>query len=153
MPTVSVLIRTYNAQKTVASALDSLRRQTYGDWECILCDDGSSDATADVVRDFARTDARFVLVQEAHRGIVSALNQGTAHCQGRFVARFDADDIMHRERLAVQVGFLERNPQLAGVGCQVRIFPRRNLTDGRRAYETWLNGLVDESMIYRDRFV
>jgi hypothetical protein len=65
----------------------------------------------------------------------------------------DADDMMHRDRLRLQVEALEAEPELAGVGCHVRFFPRRELTEGLRAYEGWLNGLRSTDAVLRDRFI
>jgi hypothetical protein len=65
----------------------------------------------------------------------------------------DADDWMHRDRLALQLAALEASPGLAGVGCHVRIFPRADLSDGRRAYEAWLNAVVSPEQVRREAFV
>lgn len=153
MPEVSVLLPAFNAATTLAVALESLRRQSLSDWECIACDDGSTDGSRIILERYARMDSRFKVLSAPHLGLVAALNRGLAHCSGRFVARFDADDVMHRDRLKLQLGMMSERPELAGVGCSVRIFPRSGLPDGRRAYERWLNGLVDEERIVRDRFV
>jgi cellulose synthase/poly-beta-1,6-N-acetylglucosamine synthase-like glycosyltransferase len=65
----------------------------------------------------------------------------------------DADDLMHRDRLAQQLRALETAPHLAAVGCHVRLFPRRPLRDGRRAYERWLNGIDSARRVREDAFV
>jgi glycosyltransferase involved in cell wall biosynthesis len=93
------------------------------------------------------------VVATAHQGLVAALNTGLAHCQGRFVARMDADDLMHCRRLEAQMHALAHNLELAAVGCHVRIFPRRQVPDGRRAYERWLNGMHTAQQVRRDAFV
>lgn len=152
-PEISVLVPVYNAQNTIRSALESLCRQTFADWECVLCDDGSSDATVAAIEEYARRDPRIRLFRLEHRGIVEALNWGKGQCRGRYVARFDADDLMHRERLQIQLDALRDHPDWAGVGCQVRLFPRKHLKQGSRAYEGWLNGLRGETDVYRDRFI
>jgi hypothetical protein len=65
----------------------------------------------------------------------------------------DADDLMHRERLASQLAALEAEPGLAGVGCHVRLFPRRELREGARAYEHWLNTIDSPEAVRREAFV
>jgi hypothetical protein len=65
----------------------------------------------------------------------------------------DADDVMHHERLAAQRAALDANPDWTAVGCHVRLFPRAGLSEGRRAYEAWLNGIRDAAGVRRDRFV
>lgn len=152
-PSISVLIPTFNVESTLRAALSSVSRQTCQDWECIVSDDGSNDRTCRIAAAHARADRRFRLVRASHAGIVPALNRGLHHCRGRFVARFDADDLMHRDRLCEQLAAVSKSPDLAGVGTLVRIFPRRCLTKGRETYERWLNALTDEESVYRDRFV
>lgn len=152
-PAVSILLPVYNAESTLPACLRSIQRQTFADWECVAVDDGSSDATPECLRRFAAADPRFVVVRARHRGLVDALNAGLEHCRGRLVARMDADDVMHRRRLATQVAALDESTALAAVGCHVRIFPRADLREGRRAYEAWLNGIDTTAAVRRDAYV
>jgi len=153
LPLVSVLLPARDAAATIGAALESVSRQTLTDLECVIVDDGSRDETAAKAERMARRDRRFRLLSQPARGIVAALGAGLAECRGRYVARMDADDLMHRERLRLQVEWLERHPEAAGVGSHVRIFPRRGLRRGFRAYERWLASLADESDIRANAFV
>jgi glycosyltransferase involved in cell wall biosynthesis len=157
-PRVSVLIPARNAAHTVSRTLASVRRQTFTDWECVVVDDGSTDATAEVVRRYASLDARFRLLRREPRapkdgGIVKALNYGLSACRGEFIARLDADDTAARERLALQCAALEREPEWAAVGSHVRLFPRAALAPKRLDYERWLNSLDTPDSVRRDAFV
>lgn len=152
-PLVSVLLPAWQAEATLGAALRSVRRQTLAEWECVVVDDGSTDGTGAVARACAAADARVRVLHGPHRGLVAALNAGLAACRGQFVARMDADDVMHRERLAAQVAALAAAPGLAAVGCHVRLFPRRGLREGRRAYEAWLNGIRDADAVRAEAFV
>jgi glycosyltransferase involved in cell wall biosynthesis len=152
-PAISVLLPAFNAAATLAPALRSVQRQSEADWECLVVDDGSSDATAEVAREQARQDARFRLLSLEHGGIVSALNAGIAECRGELVARFDADDLMQRRRLEKQRACLDAEPSWCGVGSAVRLFPRRNMTDGLRAYEKWLGAIVGPDDVAREAFI
>jgi glycosyltransferase involved in cell wall biosynthesis len=152
-PVVSILLPAFNADPTLDGCLRSIRRQTETRWECVLVDDGSTDGTLRLARGHAALDGRLHVVSSGHRGIVAALNTGLAHCRGRYVARMDADDIMHRRRLEEQVRLLEAHPDLAAVGCHVRAFPRRGLGPGYRAYEAWLNAVRSAEGIRRELFV
>ena len=106
-PLVSVLLPVLNAATTLPACLRSIQRQTEPRWQCVLVDDGSDDESLACARWFAAQDPRFEVVAAAHQGLVSALRTGLAHCRGRFVARMDADDLMHRQRLSMQVRALE----------------------------------------------
>lgn len=146
---VSVLLPVYNAAETLAVALDSVRRQTLGEYEVVAVDDGSTDESPAILAAYAAADRRLRVIRCPHRGLVPALNAGLAECRGEWLARFDADDLMHPERLARQVaaGF-------DGVlGCGVRSFPEATVREGFLRYQAWLNGLVTHEQIVADIFV
>jgi glycosyltransferase involved in cell wall biosynthesis len=115
--------------------------------------DGSRDTTAAVARRFAERDRRFRLVEQEHAGIVAALTTGLSECRAPLVARLDADDLMQRRRLELQAAALRAEPELVGVGCHVRFFPRAALTDGLKAYERWLASITDADAVRREAFV
>ncbi len=150
---VSVLLPAFDAAATLPACLQSLRRQSERRWHCVVVDDGSRDATSRCAREFAALDERIEVVAAPHRGLVETLNLGLQRCRGRYVARMDADDIMHRDRLALQLRELESRPRLAAVGSHVRIFPRAPLSEGRRAYERWLNGIDSPRRVRAEAFV
>ena len=150
---VSVLLPIYQAGATLAACLKSIQRQTLPRWQCVILDDGSSDRSLDCARAFVADDPRFEIVERPHRGLVDTLNAGLPYCRGRYIARMDADDLMHRERLRLQVELLQRAPALAGVGTHVRLFPRRNLGPGLRAYEAWLGSITDAQSVRRESLI
>jgi glycosyltransferase involved in cell wall biosynthesis len=150
---VSVVLPAWNAASTIAAALRSVKRQTYAHWECCVVDDGSTDDTAAVVSTLAADDPRIRVIRTDHRGLVSALNEGLHSARGTFIARMDADDLMHRERLAVQVARLQDDASLGAVGCHVRVFPRSGMSPRLREYEFWLNSLRSADEVARDSYV
>jgi glycosyltransferase involved in cell wall biosynthesis len=150
---ISVLIPAYDAAATLPNALRSVQRQSECDWECLVVDDGSNDDTAAVAEEFAARDARFRCVRLPRSGIVAALNAGAERCRAEFVARMDADDLMARRRLELQRAALERQPELSGVGCHVRFFPRRGMSDGLRKYERWLGAIRNAREVRSEAFV
>ena len=152
-PRISILLPAWNAAPTLPACLRSVQRQSEARWHCVIVDDGSQDDTLACARDFAARDPRFEIVSTPHRGIVAALNTGLQRCRAPLIARMDADDVMHRHRLAAQAQALRDDPRLAAVGCHVRLFPRRHLRPGRRAYERWLNSLDSVECVQRDAFV
>jgi glycosyltransferase involved in cell wall biosynthesis len=152
-PRVSVLLPVFDAGRLLDGCLASLRRQTLPDWECVLVDDGSRDASLAGARRAARADARIRVLARPHQGLVAALNSGLEQCRAPLVARMDVDDLMHRDRLAIQVAEFEADSSLAAVGCHVRVFPRRRLTRGMRAYETWLGGIDSPRRVRENAFV
>jgi glycosyltransferase involved in cell wall biosynthesis len=152
-PEVSILLPVADAEGTLPACLSSIARQSERRWECVLVDDGSTDGTRACAERFAARDGRFRVLVTPHRGLVEALNAGLASCRGRVVARMDADDLMHRERLAAQLRALDATPDLAAVGCHVRLFPRAGLRRGFRQYERWLNGIASARRVREEAFV
>ena len=116
-PRVSVVMPVYNGMPYLPLALDSIFQQTFREFEFIVIDDGSTDATAEILTAYAARDRRLrILTLRQNRGIVVALNSGLEAARGEFIARMDADDIALPERLERQVGFLDAHPDHVLVG-------------------------------------
>lgn len=148
-----MLVPAFDAAATIAQALRSVQRQTLSNWECVLVDDGSHDNTRAIAERFALTDARVRVLGERHGGIVAALQAGIGACRAPLIARFDADDLMARRRLELQQRALLQAPELAAVGCHVRLLPRAHLREGRLAYERWLSSIRTSEDVAREAFV
>jgi glycosyltransferase involved in cell wall biosynthesis len=153
MPAVSVLLPCYNAAGTLGEALESLAGQTSQDFEVVSVDDGSEDGTPDLLRAWTERDGRFRVLRQAHGGIISALNAGLQACRAPYIARLDADDRAHPERLKKQAAYLDAHPEAAVVGCLVAAFPAGQVRQGFRIYLEWLNSLVSDAEIRREFFV
>ncbi len=97
-------------------ALRSAFAQTFSDWELIAIDDGSTDGSSAILRRLKDPRVQ-VLADGEHRGLGARLNQIVSLAAGRYIARMDADDLMHPERLARQLAFLESHPEVDVVGC------------------------------------
>lgn len=118
-PTVSVLLPVYNGERFLAEAIESILTQTYSDFELIVVDDGSEDGTAEIIREYAGRDERIRCFQlTENQGQASALNLGLAEARGEYVAKMDSDDISLPRRLAIQMEFLQSNPEIGVVGAQ-----------------------------------
>jgi glycosyltransferase involved in cell wall biosynthesis len=152
-PRVSILLPARNAASTLQPCLSSIERQTLTEWECVVTDDGSEDQTRAIAEAAAGRDDRFQVIATPHRGLVAALNEGLTHCRAPLVARMDADDLMHSDRLAAQVDALQGATTLSAVGCHVRLFPRARMSARLREYEAWLNGMSSAADVARDAFV
>ncbi len=136
-------------------ALGSLLAQSHSHWELIAIDDGSGDSGPALLAGLALRDrrVRMAATDPASRGIVAALNLGLARARYPFLARMDADDIAHPNRLKLQVEMLAASPDLFGVTCVVEAFPVDKITDGMRRYLSWQNSLITPDELLRDRFV
>lgn len=143
----------HNAEKTLDEALCSLSEQTLRAFEIIAVDDGSTDDTLEVLKRWAREDSRIKVVHMEHGGIIRALNAGLSHCQAPLVARMDADDWAHPDRLSKQVSYLQDQPDIAAVGCWVQGFPQGDVRGGFQRYIEWLNRLVAPEDIAREIYI
>lgn len=133
-PTVSIVIPTCNRAALLPRALDSVVRQTFSDWEIVLVDDGSRDATADVAARYAKElGDRFVYVYQANSGSSRARNHGIDVSRGAFVAFLDSDDEFLSTKLARQMALFDHCPELGFVYCDYAYVD----LDGRRYASTF----------------
>ncbi len=154
MPRLSVLLPVRDAAATLGACLDSLAAQTLDDHEVVAVDDGSRDASGEILRARARADARLRVVTTPADGLVSALNRALAEARAPLVARMDADDRAARERLCRQAERLERDADVDVLGSRVRVVGIGGPPgEGMRAYVRWQNALLDHEAMARDRFV
>jgi glycosyltransferase involved in cell wall biosynthesis len=154
-PRVSVLLPVRDAHATLPACLDSLAAQTLADHELVAVDDGSRDGSGAYLRSRAALDRRIRVVASPPRGLVHALGLALGAARAPLVARLDADDVAHPERLRLQAERLEGDPSVDVLGCRVAAaaLPGAELGAGMRAYVEWVNGLVDHEAMARDRFV
>ncbi|MFW5642330.1 MAG: glycosyltransferase [Roseicyclus sp.] len=164
VPKVSVLMGAYNAERFLREALDDLLAQTMADFELVVVDDGSTDATSSILEDYARRDGRIVLLRNGRNlGLPASLNRGLARCRADIVARADADDRYMPDRLARQLAFLEAHPEVGLMSCAVEkideqgrsLFVNRFPTkDGEiRMRELFVNCFSHPGVMFRRRLV
>ena len=102
-PLVSVVLCTYNRRHLVTDAIESLRTQSYTNWELIIIDDGSTDGSEKVLLPFAMNDARISYHRRANRGLAASRNEGIMLAMGEFITFLDSDDRYHSTHLAKRV--------------------------------------------------
>jgi len=130
-PVVSVIMAACNAADTIVEAIDSILRQTWENLELIVIDDGSTDATASIVNGFHDPRIRFIS-NESNVGLARSLQRGTGAATGRFMARMDADDLSHPQRLEKQVAFLDSRPRVGFAGTSFDLMDEQSRVLGRR---------------------
>ena len=111
MPKASIIVPAFNAAPTLLETLDSLLAQTYHDFEVILVDDGSTDATRRLAEAYC-ADPRMRVVRQNNRGAAAARNTGIAAARGRYIGFCDADDTWERDKLATHIAHLDANPDI-----------------------------------------
>lgn len=146
MPIISVILPVYNSELYVCEAIKSILDQTFDDFELIIFDDGSTDKTAAVVNSFTDSRIRFIR-NSINRGIVYNLNYGLEISMGKYIARMDADDIAHSERLALQYEFMELNPDIATCGTWFEIMEENVVVELPADHDQIKIGLLDYCVI------
>lgn len=129
-PLVSVLMGAYQIEglSFFPRAMESLLCQTYERIEILICDDGSTDTTAQILEEWAERDPRIhILAHEKNRGLAAALNTCTEAANGDYLARQDADDVSHLTRLEEQVAFLESHTNVDFLGTNVNLCDRQGI--------------------------
>ncbi|MGC1241982.1 MAG: glycosyltransferase [Chryseosolibacter sp.] len=119
-PRVTVLMPVYNASAYLREAIDSILSQSFKPFEFLIIDDGSSDDSADIISSYTDPRIRFVS-NERNLGITPTLNKGIALASCELIARMDADDISHPQRIQKQFGFMKRNPDCALLSTWARV--------------------------------
>ncbi len=131
-PSVSVVLPVRDGALFVAHAVKSILGQTFPDFELLVIDDGSQDATPALLDRLAASDVRLRVLTQPPLGLAAALNRGLEEARATFVARMDADDIAAPERLALQVAALSGRPEVAALGSACRIIDRGGRVLGHR---------------------
>jgi glycosyltransferase involved in cell wall biosynthesis len=151
---VDVILPFRNAAATVDAALGSLLASGDDALTVLAIDDCSTDSSAASVRDWAQRDPRVRLLAGSGGGLVPTLNLGLAHARGTFVARMDADDLTHPERIARQRAYLLAHPEISVLGTRVQAFSEEGpLGEGLLRYVDWQNSLLTPEQHRRERFV
>jgi glycosyltransferase involved in cell wall biosynthesis len=148
--TISVVLPFRDAGSSIDAALSGLLAEQDAAREVLAIDDGSTDSGNSRVRTWAARDPRVRLLEGGGRGLVAALNLGLEHARGELVARMDADDIAHPERLSRQRDYLCAHPEVAVLGCQVRAVGGG---DGLQRYVEWQNALLTPEQHAHARFI
>ncbi|MGH7786514.1 MAG: glycosyltransferase family 2 protein [Candidatus Binatia bacterium] len=122
-PLVTVLMPVHDGAPFLRQAIDSVLHQTLADFELLVIDDGSTDDSAAIAVACAAVDPRVRVDRQAHAGLVAALNRGLDTIDSELIARADADDVNHPDRLALQVALLSAHPTVGACGSAVRTIP------------------------------
>ena len=120
-PAVSVLMSVYNSEAYLEEAVESVLAQTFGDFEFLIIDDGSTDGSLALLAPYARRDKRVQIVSRPNTGLIGALNELVDMALGKYLARMDPDDVSLPGRFEKQVQFLDAHPDHVAVGSRVML--------------------------------
>jgi len=134
-PLVSIIMPVYNAGGFLVTAIESIKNQTYENWELIAVNDGSTDNSFVILKRLAKKDKRIrVFSLKENQGVGAAANLAIRKARGKFLARFDADDLMPKNRLQLQINYLKIHPEILAVGGQCVIIDEKNRLLGKKTF-------------------
>lgn len=122
---ISVIMPVYNAEEWIREALQSLKDQMYDNFEVIMVNDGSTDGSEEICREFSETDARFHLMTQPNAGVSIARNHGIDQTNGEWIAFMDADDVMPKEALAILMKHARESGAKIVAGTLTRGIPKK----------------------------
>lgn len=134
-PTVSVIIPAYNQGQYITESLDSVRKQTFTDWEVWVIDDGSKDQTAKVIKPYLQKDYRINYHYQENGGLSAARNKGLNLISGKYVQFLDSDDLIEEEKFQKQISYLNDHNQVDIIYGSVRNFHQ---PAERIDYSSWM---------------
>lgn len=150
---VSVLLPFLNSEQTLGAAIESILCQSLQDIRLVLVNNNSFAAATKLAAWYAQKDTRVVLLHESQQGIAFALNTGLKACSAPLIARMDADDTAHPERLEKQRNFLLEHPELGVVSCRTHVPEIEIGNTGYRLFADWQNKIVTPQQHAQYRFV
>lgn len=150
-PLISVIMPVYNREEFVGEAIESILHQTYENFELIIADDGSTDGTAPIIHEYARSDRRIRPVFIRHRGIPKTLNTAIEAARGLYIAFADADDVSLPERLIRQSEWMDEN-RIDISGANAEVFGDSRDMNGWKEGVNWLpesHEAIRREMLFR----
>jgi glycosyltransferase involved in cell wall biosynthesis len=116
---VSIITPIYNGEKYIVETIESVLNQTYIKWEMLITDDGSTDRSAEIIREYQKREPRLSFFQQKNAGSAAARNNGIRHAKGQYITLLDADDVFESNCLERQIAFIkEKNAVLAFASCR-----------------------------------
>jgi len=147
-PLVSILIPFKNTAVFLEECLDSIKQQSYKNWEVWAVDDSSTDKSWDIVSHYAENEPRIKVVRNSGNGIIYALREAYQKCQGDLITRMDSDDIMTPGKINTMVNLLLKHGEKHVAIGRVKYFSDQGISNGYERYEKWLNLLTEKGTNY-----
>ncbi len=139
---ISIIMPVHNAEPYLEECLQSIRGQSYEQWELLAVDDGSTDESHVILAKYASIDARINIWQQPKLGIIAALQKGYQSAKGTLITRMDADDHMPKQKLRLMHQSWEAHGKGHLITGRVAYFSDKPLGEGYLKYTDWLNNLV-----------
>jgi len=144
-PLISIIVPCYNQSLYMRETLDCLKNQTYQNWECVIVNDGSTDNTLEIAKEYVANDHRYILVNKANGGLADARNAGIKASHGHYILPLDSDDLIEPSYTDKAIACLEQHPEIALVYCKAKFFDDIN--------DEWLLPAFDYNLLLRRNLI
>jgi glycosyltransferase involved in cell wall biosynthesis len=134
-PEITVLLPIYNGSRFLEDTINSILNQSYANYELLIIDDGSDDASREIIDNYKRFDKRIKAIYKEHSGLVDSLNLGLSYARGNWIARADADDLCKIERFAEQLDFVKQNPDVVVLGSGFDLIDKNGKIITKRSFK------------------
>lgn len=141
---ISVIMPVYNSEKYLREAIESILKQTYKDFEFIIINDGSTDSSLNIIKEYEGIDKRIKVLSRENRGLIYTLNEGLRISKNKYIVRMDSDDISTIDRFKKQVEYMEKNKNIDLSGGRIKLFGNDDVYSKNKS----LNAEFD---IYKDK--
>lgn len=160
-PKISVVIPVYNIENFIEETLDSIRNQSFSDFEVIIVNNGSTDNTLNISKRYKKEDKRFIIKNLKEANAVKSANFGLTFARGKYIVKMDGDDICLPDKFKIQFNYLEQHPDIFLVGNSAiiinekgeRIGVFRKYNNYRRIIKKLMksNPFIHSSIMYRNK--
>ena len=142
----------YNSQEYIGQSINSILDQTYKNFELIIIDDGSTDNSKEICKNFSKKDNRIIFIDDDHKGLTASLNKALEIAKGKFIARQDADDVSLPERFEKQINWFLKDERRVLCGTNCKILNKNNVYKNNRSLK-FTNSGIAKKLKYSNCFV
>jgi glycosyltransferase involved in cell wall biosynthesis len=156
-PKISVLMTVYNGEKYLSKTIKSILNQTFKNFEFIIVDDGSTDNTKKVIKEYEKKDSRIKYIyygkNKGYENLHNVVNRGLDECSGKYIARTDADDISYKDRLNIQHEYLEKHPRIFMIGSSADVIDEYGKRIGELKKKSWPSIVLKYTVGFNNPFI
>lgn len=125
-PLVSIIIPVFNDEKYIEETLESVKNQEYTNWQCIIVNDGSTDNSETIIKNYITNNIQFIYLSKENSGVSDTRNFGIEKCSGEYILPLDSDDLISTTYLKEAITVFNKNPETALVYCNANFFGEKN---------------------------
>jgi len=156
-PKISVLTTVYNGERFLEETIKNILNQSFKDFEYIIVDDGPTDKTKEIIKSFEKKDARIKYIyygkNKGYENLNHVVNLGLQNCKGKYIARLDAGDLCHKDRLKIQYNYLEKHPRIFLIGSSADVIDKNGKKVDQLIKKPWPPIIIKFTIGFNNPFI